>query len=54
MPWSRTRELVLGDDADLWDEIFEVVFTRRMKEIIDSGYDAMYHAFSSHHYGESR
>ncbi|XP_024987145.1 conserved oligomeric Golgi complex subunit 1-like [Cynara cardunculus var. scolymus] len=44
MPWSRTRELVLGNDADLWDEIFEEVFTSRMKEVIDSGYDAMYHA----------
>ncbi|KAI3706509.1 hypothetical protein L6452_24303 [Arctium lappa] len=44
MPWSRTRELVLGNAADLWDEIFEEVFTSRMKEIIDSGYDAMYHA----------
>ncbi|KAJ6357431.1 hypothetical protein OIU78_005312 [Salix suchowensis] len=23
LPWSRTRELVLEDDSDLWDEIFE-------------------------------
>lgn len=39
LPWNRIRELVLGDDADLWDEIFEDAFVQRMKAIIDSGYD---------------
>ncbi|KAL4560756.1 hypothetical protein LXL04_032910 [Taraxacum kok-saghyz] len=41
MPWSRTRELVLGNDDDLWDEIFEETFTSRMKAIILSGFDYM-------------
>ncbi|KAJ0511191.1 putative oligomeric Golgi complex subunit 1 protein [Helianthus annuus] len=41
MPWSRTRELVLGDDDDLWDEIFEHAFTSRMKTIIHSGFHNM-------------
>ncbi|KAI3683627.1 hypothetical protein L1987_84136 [Smallanthus sonchifolius] len=41
MPWSRTRELVLGNDDDLWDEIFERAFTSRMKAIIRSGFDEM-------------
>ncbi|CAL0321250.1 unnamed protein product [Lupinus luteus] len=35
LPWSRIRELVLEDDSDLWDEIFEDAFVRRMKAIID-------------------
>ncbi|RYR66975.1 hypothetical protein Ahy_A03g013184 [Arachis hypogaea] len=34
-PWSRIRELVLEDDSDLWDEIFEEAFLGRMKAIID-------------------
>ncbi|KAK3002830.1 hypothetical protein RJ639_018861 [Escallonia herrerae] len=38
LPWSRTRELVLGDDTDLWDEIFEEAFVHRMKAIVDSGF----------------
>ncbi|RZC79642.1 hypothetical protein C5167_042217 [Papaver somniferum] len=37
-PWNRIRELVLGNDEDLWDGIFEDAFVRRMKEIIDSGF----------------
>ncbi|OUZ99293.1 hypothetical protein BVC80_717g12 [Macleaya cordata] len=37
-PWNRLRELVLKDDEDLWDGIFENAFIRRMKEIIDSGF----------------
>ncbi|XP_023769929.1 conserved oligomeric Golgi complex subunit 1 [Lactuca sativa] len=41
MPWSRTRELVLGNDDDLWDEIFEEAFASRMKAIILSGFDEM-------------
>lgn len=41
MPWSRTRELVLGNDDDLWDEIFEEAFASRMKAIIRSGFDKM-------------
>ncbi|KAG5552184.1 hypothetical protein RHGRI_010318 [Rhododendron griersonianum] len=39
LPWNRIRELVLGDDADLWDEIFEDAFVQRMKAIVDTGYD---------------
>ncbi|KAL1342399.1 hypothetical protein HN51_028961 [Arachis hypogaea] len=35
LPWSRIRELVLEDDSDLWDEIFEEAFLGRMKAIID-------------------
>ncbi|KAL1814193.1 hypothetical protein ACET3Z_024258 [Daucus carota] len=38
LPWKRTRELVLGDDADLWDEIFENAFIGRMEAIIESGF----------------
>ncbi|KAL2553008.1 Vps51/Vps67 family (components of vesicular transport) protein [Forsythia ovata] len=41
LPWKRTRELVLGDDSDLWDDIFEDAFVRRMKTIIDLGFDEM-------------
>ncbi|KAI3743296.1 hypothetical protein L1987_61002 [Smallanthus sonchifolius] len=41
MPWSRTRELVLGNDDDLWDEIFEQAFSSRMKAIIHSGFNEM-------------
>ncbi|KAI3925887.1 hypothetical protein MKW92_012892 [Papaver armeniacum] len=37
-PWNRIRELVLGNDEDLWDGIFEDAFVRRMKQIIDSGF----------------
>ncbi|KAH7541750.1 hypothetical protein FEM48_Zijuj02G0000900 [Ziziphus jujuba var. spinosa] len=36
LPWSRMRELVLGDDSDLWDEIFEEAFVGRMKVIVES------------------
>lgn len=39
LPWSRIRELILEDDSDLWDEIFEDAFVRRMKMIIDSGFE---------------
>ncbi|XP_028787170.1 conserved oligomeric Golgi complex subunit 1 [Neltuma alba] len=35
LPWSRIRELVLEDDSDLWDDIFEDAFLGRMKVIID-------------------
>ncbi|KAK7268437.1 hypothetical protein RIF29_21135 [Crotalaria pallida] len=35
LPWSRIRELVLEDDSDLWDEIFEDAFAGRMEAIID-------------------
>ena len=38
LPWSRTRELVLGDTSDLWDEIFEEAFVRRMRTIVDKGF----------------
>ncbi|GAB2277136.1 hypothetical protein Dimus_011844 [Dionaea muscipula] len=37
-PWSRTRELVLEENVDLWDETFEDAFVWRMKMIIDSGF----------------
>ncbi|KAI3964275.1 hypothetical protein MKX01_014382 [Papaver californicum] len=36
-PWNRIRELVLGNDEDLWMVSFEDAFVRRMKEIIDLG-----------------
>ncbi|KAJ8753040.1 hypothetical protein K2173_011808 [Erythroxylum novogranatense] len=39
LPWSRIRELVLQDDSDLWDEIFEDAFVQRMKRIISSGFE---------------
>ncbi|CAL5421079.1 unnamed protein product [Camellia sinensis] len=39
LPWNRIRELVMEDDADLWDEIFEDAFVQRMKAIIDLGYE---------------
>ncbi|KAK8579338.1 hypothetical protein V6N12_069664 [Hibiscus sabdariffa] len=38
LPWNSIRELVLEGDSDLWDEIFEDSFVRRMKIIIDSGF----------------
>ncbi|KAF8402424.1 hypothetical protein HHK36_013380 [Tetracentron sinense] len=38
LPWNRIRELVLENDDDLWDGIFEDVFVWRMKEIISSGF----------------
>ncbi|GAB4835330.1 Golgi transport complex subunit 1 [Ancistrocladus abbreviatus] len=39
LPWSRTRELVLEENVDLWDDIFEDAFVQRMKVIIDSGFE---------------
>ncbi|KAM6550183.1 hypothetical protein CsatB_021859 [Cannabis sativa] len=36
LPWSRMRELVLGEDSDLWDDIFEEAFVGRMKVIVSS------------------
>ncbi|KAL5843078.1 hypothetical protein ACOSQ3_013681 [Xanthoceras sorbifolium] len=39
LPWSRIRELILEDNSDLWDEIFEDAFVRRMKLVIDSGFE---------------
>ncbi|XP_038889846.1 conserved oligomeric Golgi complex subunit 1 [Benincasa hispida] len=41
LPWSRMRELVLEDDSDLWDDIFEDAFARRMQTIIDSRFMEM-------------
>lgn len=38
LPWSRTRELVLEENVDLWDEIFEDAFVSRMKVIIESAF----------------
>ncbi|XP_010277809.1 PREDICTED: conserved oligomeric Golgi complex subunit 1-like [Nelumbo nucifera] len=37
-PWNRVRELLLANNEDLWDEIFEDAFVRRMKDIVDSGF----------------
>ncbi|GMI90039.1 Conserved Oligomeric Golgi Complex 1 [Hibiscus trionum] len=39
LPWNSIRELVLEGDSDLWDEIFEDAFVRRMKMIVDSGFE---------------
>lgn len=39
LPWTRIRELVLEDDSDLWDQIFEDAFVRRMKMIINNGFE---------------
>ncbi|GER29042.1 Vps51/Vps67 family (components of vesiculartransport) protein [Striga asiatica] len=41
LPWKRTRELVLGEDSDIWDDIFEDVFAQRMKGIIDTQFDEL-------------
>lgn len=41
LPWSRTRELVLGDDFDLWDDIFEQAFVTRMKGILNSRFEGL-------------
>ncbi|OWM87739.1 conserved oligomeric Golgi complex subunit 1 [Punica granatum] len=41
LPWSRIRELVLEDDLDLWDEIFDDAFVQRMKTIIQSGFGTL-------------
>ncbi|KAL8159400.1 hypothetical protein V2J09_000937 [Rumex salicifolius] len=39
LPWSRIRELVLEENLDLWNEIYEDAFVQRMKVIIDSGFE---------------
>ncbi|KAK9735872.1 hypothetical protein RND81_04G234100 [Saponaria officinalis] len=39
LPWSRTRELVLEENVDLWDEIFEDAFASRMKLIIGTTFE---------------
>ncbi|KAI3473367.1 hypothetical protein Pfo_030657 [Paulownia fortunei] len=41
LPWKRTRELVLGEDSDIWDDIFEDAFVHRMKGIIDLQFDEL-------------
>ncbi|KAK6147292.1 hypothetical protein DH2020_018204 [Rehmannia glutinosa] len=41
LPWKRTRELVLGEDSDIWDDIFEDAFVLRMKGIIDLQFDEL-------------
>ncbi|KAI3469707.1 hypothetical protein Pfo_026370 [Paulownia fortunei] len=41
LPWKRTRELVLGEDSDIWDDIFEDAFVQRMKGIIDLKFDEL-------------
>ncbi|KAG7555461.1 hypothetical protein ISN44_As11g015990 [Arabidopsis suecica] len=56
LPWNRIRELVLGDDLNLWDEIFEKAFVERMKSIIDSRFEDLVKAVnvadSVHAYSE--
>ncbi|KAL3642722.1 hypothetical protein CASFOL_013537 [Castilleja foliolosa] len=42
LPWRRTRELVLGEDSDIWDDIFEEAFVQRMKGIIDLQFDELH------------
>lgn len=39
LPWNRLRELVLRENEDLWEEIFEDAFVRRMKEIVGFRFD---------------
>ncbi|XP_073297134.1 conserved oligomeric Golgi complex subunit 1-like isoform X2 [Primulina huaijiensis] len=41
LPWKRIRELVLGEDSDLWDDIFEDAFVQRMKTIIAIKFDEL-------------
>lgn len=41
LPWSRMRELVLGDDSDLWDDILEEAFVGRMKVIVESRFEEL-------------
>ncbi|KAL5704459.1 hypothetical protein ACHQM5_022887 [Ranunculus cassubicifolius] len=41
LPWNRLRELVLKDNEDLWDGMFEDAFVRRMKEIINLGFEEL-------------
>ncbi|XP_073016290.1 conserved oligomeric Golgi complex subunit 1-like isoform X2 [Primulina eburnea] len=41
LPWKRIRELVLGGDSDLWDDIFEDAFVQRMKTIIAVKFDEL-------------
>ncbi|XP_051150452.1 conserved oligomeric Golgi complex subunit 1 isoform X2 [Andrographis paniculata] len=41
LPWKRTRELVLGEDSDIWDDIFEDAFVRRMKGIINLKFEEL-------------
>ncbi|GER41873.1 Vps51/Vps67 family (components of vesiculartransport) protein, partial [Striga asiatica] len=41
LPWKRTRELVLGEDSDIWDDIFEDAFAQRMRGIIDSKFEEL-------------
>ncbi|KAL3534811.1 hypothetical protein ACH5RR_003272 [Cinchona calisaya] len=41
MPWKRTCELVLGDDSDIWDDIFEDAFVLRMKAISDTKFEEL-------------
>ncbi|XP_075513959.1 conserved oligomeric Golgi complex subunit 1-like [Primulina tabacum] len=41
LPWKRIRELVLGEDSDLWDDIFEDAFVQRMKTIIAVKFDEL-------------
>lgn len=41
LPWPRIREVVLGEDFDLWDHIFEDAFVRKMKVIIDTSFEGL-------------
>ncbi|XP_010272820.1 PREDICTED: conserved oligomeric Golgi complex subunit 1-like [Nelumbo nucifera] len=40
-PWNNVRELVLANNEDLWDGIFEDAFVQRMKEIVHSGFEEL-------------
>ncbi|KAG8376763.1 hypothetical protein BUALT_Bualt09G0097600 [Buddleja alternifolia] len=41
LPWKRTRELVLGEDSDIWDDIFEDAFVQRMKTVVDTKFEEL-------------
>ncbi|XP_043697465.1 LOW QUALITY PROTEIN: conserved oligomeric Golgi complex subunit 1-like [Telopea speciosissima] len=38
-PWKSIWELLIGNDENLWDGIFEDAFVRRMERIIDLGFE---------------
>ncbi|KAL7137316.1 hypothetical protein ABFS83_10G083300 [Erythranthe nasuta] len=41
LPWKRTHELVLGEESDIWADIFEDAFVQRMKGLIDLKFDGL-------------
>ncbi|KAJ4958644.1 hypothetical protein NE237_025755 [Protea cynaroides] len=40
-PWNCIRELLLQNDEDLWDGIFEYAFVQRMERIVDFGFEEL-------------